>query len=92
MEDYSFTITNDDGLDVKCDTLLILYPESNESNDKTYILYTDYTLDEESKFKLYMSELIQNNDEWRLEDVKNPEEIPELWQAFQDTLNDLNSN
>ena len=44
-EDLSFTMTNKDGIEMICDILAVVpNPEDKES---PYVIYTDYTLDED---------------------------------------------
>ena len=43
--EYSFTITNDNGIEVVCDTLAVV-----QQNEEPIIIYTDYTLDKDNKF------------------------------------------
>ena len=51
-ERITFKITGEDGVDTEYEVLLTF--ESNETN-KSYMLYTDNTLDEEGNVKVYAS-------------------------------------
>lgn len=68
MEDISFTLTNKDGLDVECDVINSYY---DEDNDKLYVAFTDYTLDENDKFNLYINEIIPKNDNYEIKEMED---------------------
>ena len=55
--EYSFTITNDNGIEVVCDTLAVV-----QQNEEPIIIYTDYTLDKDNKFNLYVSKVTLKDD------------------------------
>lgn len=76
-EDYSFTITNDDGLEVICDTLALI-----ESEDNPIVIYTDYTLDQNNKFNIFVSQLVSNGDSFSLQTIDNYQNIPEIKKAL----------
>lgn len=81
--EYSFTITNDDGIEVVCDTLAVV-----QQNEEPIIIYTDYTLDKDNKFNLYVSKVTLKDDNFILEKINNYENIPEIQKA----LNNIWSN
>ena len=56
IEDYSFTIINDQGMEVKCDLISII--NDNETH-QTYVIYTDYLLTKANKFRVLISELVE---------------------------------
>ena len=68
MEDISFTLTNKDGLDVECDVINSYY---DEDSDKLYVAFTDYTLDENDKFNLYINEIIPKNDNYEIKEIED---------------------
>lgn len=78
--EYSFTITNDNGIEVVCDTLAVV-----QQNEEPIIIYTDYTLDKDNKFNLYVSKVALKDDNFILEKINNYENIPEI----QKTLNNI---
>ncbi len=47
-----FTIVNDEGKEIECE---ILFTFDSEETKKSYIVYTDNTLDEEGSTKVYAS-------------------------------------
>lgn len=83
-EDYSFTIINDDGMEVICDTLALI-----ESQDNPIVIYTDYTLDKDNKFNVFVSQLVANGDNFSLETVSNYENIPEIKKALDQIWNNF---
>ncbi len=76
-EDYSFTITNEYGFEVICDTLALI-----ENEDNPIIIYTDYTLDKDNKFNVYVSQMIKNGDSFILETINDYDSIPEIRTAL----------
>ena len=85
MEEMNFTITNENGLEVKCDVLSII----NDEENKTYILYTDYTLNNDNEYNVYVSQMIRNNDDFILEEVDNFDLIPGFQQVYDDVKKQL---
>lgn len=81
--EYSFTITNDNGIEVVCDALAVV-----QQNEEPIIIYTDYTLDKDNKFNLYVSKVTLKDDNFILEKINNYENIPEIQKA----LNNIWSN
>lgn len=75
--EYSFTITNDNGIEVVCDTLAVV-----QQNEEPIIIYTDYTLDKDNKFNLYVSKVTLKDDNFILEKINNYENIPEIQEAL----------
>lgn len=75
IDDYSFTIINDQGLEVTCDLISII--NDNETN-QVYVIYTDYLLTKTNKFRILISELVQDGENYILRDVQNPSKLEEL--------------
>ena len=88
MEDLNFTITNDMGIEVKCDVLSLI----NDDQDKTYVIYTDYTMNDENKYNVYASQLINVDGKVVLEEIENTELIPGFQDVYNDALKQLNIN
>ena len=86
MEDMSFTITNDNGVEVKCDVLSVI----NDDENKIYILYTDYTLNENSEYNVYVSQMISDGDDFKIEDIDNLDLIPGFQEIYEDVKKQLN--
>lgn len=77
-EDYSFTTFDEKGNEVICDTLALI-----EYEDIPVIIYTDYTVDADNKFNLYVSKVVENDGEFILEQFTNYEDIPEIKNALE---------
>ena len=82
-KDFTFTVTGDDGKEVKCDTMAII--NRNEEEKNPLIIYTDYTTDEEGKFVLYVSELKKEGEDYVLGkiDEETYKNIPAVREAMQ---------
>ena len=81
-KEYTFTVTGDDGEQVLCDALAVIH--RNEENAHTVLIYTDYTLDENEKIKIYVSEIVKENFEMKLNEIDEEtyEEIPQVMEAL----------
>jgi len=86
-EDYSFTTTDEFGNELKCDTLALI-----ENNNDPIIIYTDYTLDNENKFNLYVSKLVEYNGNFNLEIIENYENIPEVKETLNRIWSEMQNN
>ena len=75
MDDYSFTIINEQGIEVKCDVISIV--SDNETN-QVYIVYTDYLLTKTNKFRILISELVEIDGEYSLKDINDAHKIEEI--------------
>ena len=75
MEDYSFTIINDQGIEVKCDLISVI---SDNDTNQVYVVYTDYLLTKTNKFRILISELVEENSNYILVDVKDAEKMEEI--------------
>lgn len=81
-EDLSFDVLDDNGNTVKCDILSVVPNEENK--DETYVVFTDYMLDENDEFILQYGKVIENNGEYSLETINDPKIID----LIKDSLND----
>ncbi len=75
LDDYSFTIINDQGMEVKCDVISII---SDNDTGQVYIVYTDYLLTKTNKFRVLISELVEMNGDYILKDVRDASKVEEL--------------
>lgn len=75
IEDYSFTIINDQGMEVKCDLISII--TDNDTN-QIYVVYTDYLLTKTNKFRILISELVNENGDYILKDINDKEKVEEI--------------
>lgn len=73
-EDFSFTVINKEGIEVRCDVFSMI----TDQDSKIYLLYTDYLLDDNGKFRLLASELVQKKNDFVLQDIKDQNKVDEL--------------
>lgn len=59
IKDITFSIVNKDGLEMICDAIKTY---TDEETDKLYVAYTDYSLDENGKIRIYLAEAIEDNE------------------------------
>lgn len=85
MEEMSFTITNSDGIEVKCDVLSVI----NDEENKTYLLYTDYTLNDNNEYNVYVSQMINEDDSFRLEEIDNLDLLPGIQEVYEEVKKNL---
>lgn len=85
MEEMNFTIVNNDGIEVECDVLSII----NDEEDKTYLLYTDYILNDNNEYNVYVSQLIKDEDNFILEEIDNLDLIPGFQEIYEDVKKQL---
>ena len=71
MEKNSFTIIDDDGVEKSFD---VLFTFDNNETKKSYIVYTDNTLDKEGKVQLYASIYDPKNPHSDLKEIKTDKE------------------
>ena len=90
-EDLSFTIINDKGLEVKCDTLSIIGPEEGQEFFEPYIIYTDYTLDTKGLLNVYVAQISGNGDDYELNPVENYEDIEAIQKELERIFAEENS-
>lgn len=74
-EDFTFTIINDQGMEVKCDLISII---TDNDTDQIYVVYTDYLLTKTNKFRILISELVNENGDYILKDISDREKVEEL--------------
>lgn len=73
-ENFSFTVINKEGIEVRCDVFSMI----TDQDSKIYLLYTDYLLDDNGKFRLLASELVQKKNDFVLQDIKDQNKVDEL--------------
>lgn len=88
-EDYSFDIVTDAGEKVTCDTLAIITPEGDNDED-TFIIYTDYTMDEDRNFNVYASKLVLNGEDFILEEIDDIDRYKNILIAVDEEYRKLN--
>lgn len=85
MEEMSFTVTNKEGMEVKCDVLSII----NDDENNTYLLYTDYTLNDNNEYNVYASQMHNDENGFKLDEIENLDLIPGLQEVYMDVKNQL---
>ena len=78
----SFTVFNEEGKEIKCD---VLFTFDSEETKKSYIVYTDNTLDENKNIKVYASIFDPNDDNTKLEPIETEKE----WKIIETILESL---
>ena len=68
----SFNIINKEGKLIKYD---ILFSFKNESNNKDYIVYTDYSKDINNNINIYTARYCLKNSKIKLETIEKEEEL-----------------
>ena len=76
-KDYSFTVTDENGNEMICDTMALI-----DTGDSPMIIYTDYTLNDDNKFNLFVSKVIQDGDGFSLERVDDISNLPDVKKAM----------
>ncbi len=73
--EYNFTVVDDNGNEVICDVISVL---QDTKNNGVYVVYTDYTLNENNQFNTYLSELVEKKGEFTLKTIKSKLKYEEL--------------
>ena len=82
MEDKSFTLINDEGVETKYD---VLFTFDSDDTKKSYIAYTDNTYDEEGNISVYASTYDPNSEEMILGEITTDKE----WKVIETILNTI---
>lgn len=83
-EDLSFTVTNDDGIEVECDILSVVPNEDNK--EEPYVVFTDYMLDEDDEFSLQFGKIVEENGEYALKSINDPAIIKLIREQLTDDI------
>lgn len=78
--EYSFVAIDDEGNEVTCDVVSVL---KDEKNEEVYVVYTDYTLNEQEQFNTYLSIIEENNGKFYLKDIKDREKYDYIFNNAQ---------
>ena len=84
-EDLSFTLKNKDGLDVICDIVSVV---PDEETEETYVVFTDYLLDENNEFIMQYGKLVKIDDEYVLKVIDDENVIKMIKEKLQDEIVD----
>ena len=78
-EDMTFTVVNDEGKEIKCD---VLFTFDNEETNKSYIVYTDNSVDDKGNVQVYASVYYPGTDSTKLDPIETEKE----WQVIEKIL------
>lgn len=81
----AFTIFNEQGIEVTCDVIAIIEQE----DQNPLIVYTDYSLDENDEFNVFVSELEESGDSYNLIEATNYENIEEVKQSVEEAIHNF---
>lgn len=81
-EQMKFKVIDDKGNEIECEVLFTF--DSDETN-KSYIVYTDDTTDEEGNTKVYASTYTPNSENLDLKPIETEKE----WKIIETILNEL---
>ncbi len=83
-ENLSFDVLDDKGNKIKCDIISVV---PNEENDKeSYVVFTDYMLDENDEFVMQYGKVIEENGEYTLEKIDDPKIIDLIKDSLKDEI------
>ena len=83
-EDLSFDVLDEEGNTIKCDILSVVPNEEN--NNESYVVFTDYMLDENDEFIMQYGKIIDNNGEYTLEKIDDPKVIDLIKDSLKDDI------
>ena len=87
MERMEFTTKDKFGNEIVCEVIATYH---DDDTNKDYIVYTDKTLDETKKLKVYYGLYEKVDNGIKLKEAKTPEEKSIGLQIIKEILNDLN--
>lgn len=70
-EEMSFTVLDENGIETKCD---VLFTFDSEETGKSYIVYTDNSIDEDGNTQVFASIYNPDSDEQRLLPIETEKE------------------
>lgn len=85
-ENISFTVLDENGKEIKCD---VLFTFDSEETGKSYIVYTDNSVDEEGNTKVFASIYNPGSDDQRLMPIETEKEwkiIEIILEGLQDSV------
>ena len=90
--DMSFTIVNHEGIELECDTLALIGPEEGEEFFEPYIIYTDYSLDDNNLFNIYVAQITGEGEHFELKPVENYGDIEAIKKELDSIFDEENFN
>lgn len=88
MESMQFEITNKEGKKIVCDVIATYH---DDETNKDFIVYTDGTLDDNKKLKMYYSLYENINNSIKLIDIKDAKDKKIGLEIIKELLNELKS-
>ena len=85
-EDSSFTVTDKDGNAIKC---YPLFSYECDEIGKTYLFYTDYSVDEDGDTRVSVSQVVPDSENPRLVPVTNESELDLLEKILDFVVRDV---
>ena len=85
-----FVVINEEGKEIKCE---VLFTFDSDETKKSYIVYTDNTLDDEGNTKVYASTFDPKNDDTHLGPIETEKEwkiIEAILGSIQDEVDKAN--
>ena len=87
-EKTKFTVLDENGNEVECE---VLFTFDSEETNKSYIVYTDNTTDEEGKTKVYASIFNPNDEKTELIPIETDREW-KIIETILETIQEENNN
>ena len=88
MKSMQFAIEDKNGRKIICEVIATYH---DDDTNKDYIVYTDKTLDENKKLKVYYGLYKKVDNGIQLQEAKTPEEKSIGLQIIKEILNDINN-
>lgn len=85
-EDLSFTITNDNGMEVICDIISVV--PNDENKEEPYVVFTDYMLDDNNEFVMQYGKVIEIDGEYVLKRIEDEQVVNKIKEALKDEVVD----
>ena len=89
MDELKFKAVDEDGRQIECDTLFMF--DSPETK-KSYIVYTDNSIDEEGNTKVYASIYNPDEDETKLLPIETDKEWKIIETILEELQNEIQGN
>lgn len=90
-KEIKFTIINDEGKEIECE---VLFTVDSDETKKSYIVYTDNTIDETGSYKTYASIYDPSGESLKLESIETEKEwdmIEKILVSAQEKIQDKNN-
>lgn len=84
-ETMTFKVVNDEGKEVECE---VLFTFDSDETGKSYMVYTDNSIDEDGNTRVYASIYNPNQDEIKLEPIESDKE----WKIIETILEEIQAS